>query len=271
MITTCSQCNTELNRKPSVLARCNDSYCSSKCSTIAHQKDAKCMHCKKLVSVRRSVDKVFCSSECKEAHAVISAQCTWPGCANNVSVRVNGGRKHVKYYMYPSPTGKMHYGKHPICTEHFTKLIEFVGPNFRLNSYFKIVRRGNGDMQDQRSPGSRIMRFILWDRQGGKCKSCEASLNFDAPMKTWEVDHIHPWFKGGKNTIDNLQVLCFACHNEKSKSEKSEAARFRHLRTGPARNGTHRDKNDRIIQLERECARLKSILARYQENEELAG
>ncbi|MCC6294516.1 MAG: HNH endonuclease [Bryobacterales bacterium] len=31
-----------------------------------------------------------------------------------------------------------------------------------------------------------------------------------------EVDHILPWSKGGKSTIDNLQTLCSACNEGKS-------------------------------------------------------
>ena len=45
------------------------------------------------------------------------------------------------------------------------------------------------------------------------CNKCGATGSLEA-------DHIIPVYKGGKHTKDNMQVLCSACHKEKSKFEK---------------------------------------------------
>lgn len=39
---------------------------------------------------------------------------------------------------------------------------------------------------------------------------------FPVYRKEMEGDHIIPWSKGGKTTIENLQMLCRACNNTKS-------------------------------------------------------
>ena len=41
-----------------------------------------------------------------------------------------------------------------------------------------------------------------------------------------EIDHIIPKAKGGKNTLDNLQLLHGHCHDAKSKIEVSQERRI---------------------------------------------
>ena len=48
---------------------------------------------------------------------------------------------------------------------------------------------------------------------GGKCALCGASSKDGFVM---HVDHVIPRSKGGKSTIDNLQVLCDVCNIGKS-------------------------------------------------------
>lgn len=50
-----------------------------------------------------------------------------------------------------------------------------------------------------------------YERQNGICPICGKHHEIDE----MEGDHIIPWSKGGKTTIDNLQMLCKKCNREK--------------------------------------------------------
>ena len=50
-----------------------------------------------------------------------------------------------------------------------------------------------------------------YERQNGICPICGIHHEIDE----MEGDHIIPWSKGGKTTIDNLQMLCKKCNREK--------------------------------------------------------
>ncbi len=49
------------------------------------------------------------------------------------------------------------------------------------------------------------LKHAIWHRDGGSCRNCGSrrGLNFD---------HIVPVARGGKATLDNLRLLCFACN-----------------------------------------------------------
>lgn len=52
----------------------------------------------------------------------------------------------------------------------------------------------------------------IYEKQGGICPICGKHYEFNE----MDADHIVPWSKGGKTTIDNLQMLCKKCNHEKS-------------------------------------------------------
>lgn len=55
-------------------------------------------------------------------------------------------------------------------------------------------------------------KMTAYHQQGGKCAICGKSFDF----KEMHGDHIVPWSKGGKTTMDNLQMLCTTCNLKKS-------------------------------------------------------
>jgi hypothetical protein len=58
-------------------------------------------------------------------------------------------------------------------------------------------------------------------RDGERCVMCKKS---DIPLT---LDHIHPIALGGKNEINNSQLLCIPCHTKKTRRDSRMAhARF---------------------------------------------
>ena len=62
------------------------------------------------------------------------------------------------------------------------------------------------------------LRYQVLKRDNFKCCACGASPAKD-PSVELHIDHIIPWSKGGKTTIENLQTLCSRCNLGKSDSE----------------------------------------------------
>ena len=52
---------------------------------------------------------------------------------------------------------------------------------------------------------------IAYERQNGICPKCGEHHTFEE----MDGDHIIPWWRGGKTTLDNLQMLCNKCNKGK--------------------------------------------------------
>lgn len=63
-----------------------------------------------------------------------------------------------------------------------------------------------------RAEFSPSVKTKAWDRCKGRCEQCTAKLY---PGR-FAYDHIKPDGLGGEPTLDNCQVLCDACHGEKT-------------------------------------------------------
>lgn len=59
------------------------------------------------------------------------------------------------------------------------------------------------------------IRFLVLQRDEFVCQLCGRGVRDGA---TLEVDHIHPRARGGSNTMDNLQTLCWECNRGKRDS-----------------------------------------------------
>ncbi len=57
------------------------------------------------------------------------------------------------------------------------------------------------------------LRALVLMRDGATCRLCGDKPQLGAIL---EVDHIHPWSKGGETSIGNLQILCQRCNGGKS-------------------------------------------------------
>lgn len=52
------------------------------------------------------------------------------------------------------------------------------------------------------------LRLAVYERDGYTCLHCDAIQNLS-------LDHIHPYSRGGEDTLDNLQTLCRSCNSRK--------------------------------------------------------
>jgi hypothetical protein len=61
------------------------------------------------------------------------------------------------------------------------------------------------------------LRQLILKEQNYKCNACNVSLT-----EKYELDHIKPVSNGGGNDRKNLNMLCVACHREKTDNEHTE-------------------------------------------------
>ena len=59
------------------------------------------------------------------------------------------------------------------------------------------------------------VKRAVYERQKGICPHCPPETNYHE-IVNMEADHIIPWYKGGKTTIENCQMLCMSCNRTKS-------------------------------------------------------
>ena len=81
----------------------------------------------------------------------------------------------------------------------------------RNSGIYEYLLDGDEKHLNLRKFPQKIKRAI-YERQQGICKICGG--HFD--IKQMEADHIIPWSKGGKTTLDNCQMLCKTCNRRKS-------------------------------------------------------
>jgi 5-methylcytosine-specific restriction endonuclease McrA len=69
------------------------------------------------------------------------------------------------------------------------------------------------DPSERRDPSQALINKI-WKRDNFRCRRCGRSpaTHFGVVL---EVDHVVPWAKDGKTTVDNLQTLCSECNRSK--------------------------------------------------------
>ena len=75
----------------------------------------------------------------------------------------------------------------------------------------EINQQDPTDYQESSHPGfiTPVVRRKVWIRNKGQCAACGSRENL-------QYDYIVPPSEGGNNTLDNLQLLCKSCNQEKS-------------------------------------------------------
>jgi len=72
----------------------------------------------------------------------------------------------------------------------------------------------NAKPADRREPNKRL-KYKVFVRDKSRCRLCGRSAVTD-PSCRLHIDHIIPFSKGGKTTLENLQALCSDCNVGKS-------------------------------------------------------
>lgn len=74
----------------------------------------------------------------------------------------------------------------------------------------ELARQDPIDYQDPSNPGyiPTVVRRKVWIRNKGQCAACSSRENL-------QYDYIVPLLEGGHNTLNNLQLLCKSCNQEK--------------------------------------------------------
>ena len=62
----------------------------------------------------------------------------------------------------------------------------------------------------KRSSPSPRSRKLIYEKTGGLCHICGGTLDLK-----WSADHVMPFAKGGKDTIDNFLPACHTCNRLK--------------------------------------------------------
>ena len=76
---------------------------------------------------------------------------------------------------------------------------------------YEYLLSGNEKHLNIRAFSQKIARQS-YERQAGKCPICKEIYTIDE----MQSDHIVPWSKGGKTSLDNCQMLCAGCNRRKS-------------------------------------------------------
>lgn len=193
--------------------------------------------------------------------------CSWPECRESVRCLVLQPTKLQGYTRYRMSVGRMASSvRYPICEFHQKRIIEMLGVGYRLNGIKAIV---NGqDIIASRRVSAPLTRLVVYDKTRGKCEECSVELEFAGK---WHADHITPIFKGGVTSFSNLRAVCTNCHTKKTSLEKSEANKTRY--GVDTSHGWHNRRQliELLAKKDKEIARLKTIIAGYASEEEMAG
>ncbi len=73
-------------------------------------------------------------------------------------------------------------------------------------------------MVTKRKSITALIKRQIWEKTGGRCHICGRVLIFDATkgeIGKWNVDHIIPFTRGGKDNSKNFLPICKVCNRLK--------------------------------------------------------
>lgn len=86
--------------------------------------------------------------------------------------------------------------------------IQAIKENIRLTIANNAINNSYQKRRTQSIVNNKKNKHIVIEKDGGKCKKCKSSDNLT-------IDHIVPIKKGGRDNIENLQLLCRSCNSKK--------------------------------------------------------
>ena len=96
-----------------------------------------------------------------------------------------------------------------------------------LHNHLVTTRTHLAVRSDIDAPGpSRQNKHVLFGQQESRCNGCRSEF----PFRVLEVDHVIPQRAGGRDNIENLQLLCAHCNQVKGgRPQEYLVARLREL------------------------------------------
>lgn len=100
----------------------------------------------------------------------------------------------------------------------FEKIHQDSNINSSVQNIYRYLITGNENLLNRRAFDDKIKRKVFEKQKTdknsdlSKCSECNNLFKFNE----MEGDHIKPWSKGGKSTIENCQMLCKDCNGKKS-------------------------------------------------------
>ncbi len=105
-----------------------------------------------------------------------------------------------------------------VLEDEFQKINRDPNINSSVADIYRYLITGNENLLNRRAFDDKIKRKIFEKQKIDKTTNLSMCLDCGNLFKyeDMEGDHIEPWSKGGKSTIDNCQMLCKSCNGKKS-------------------------------------------------------
>lgn len=214
----CKLCGKEIKRGASHRSLSERTYCSDECYRKARGCETKkitfCQLCGKQFQEQRDCANLFCSKSCASKYKGIKL----------TEQRLERERHSEELKKeFKEALKRVEELRYRIEHEKFCKTC---GKLFTAKIYTQVCccpecsRRHENRNKDRRiykngQPDLSITLTKLYLRDGGVCKICERSIDFDCdPNSDYypSIDHIIPIARGGLHSWDNVQLLCRRCN-----------------------------------------------------------
>ena len=82
--------------------------------------------------------------------------------------------------------------------------------------YGRTRRAKKPNLQDYEAAGRQARQYanMIYRREGGRCYYCKTKLIFEN-RRSWNIEHMIPWERGGKSEPENLTLSCRSCNKRK--------------------------------------------------------
>lgn len=176
----------------------------------------------------------FCDRECQKAHFRGCVACAWPDCGEERLVEANNFKRKAS--------------KDWLCAAHTDAMERKTGS--RVWTAKKAAFLAGRSMDHKRLTWP-FLKFVIFERDGGCCRTCGVALTFGKKPAEFHLDHVTPAWLGGDTSMSNLQLLCIPCHRRKSAAEQKQVNQTRWSgRLGSGRQRmTHFEKDALIARL----------------------
>lgn len=100
-------------------------------------------------------------------------------------------------------------------TSHSTDAMDSISwrHEFLLRKFFEAIP--NVELKDDQRLFTYEQRLAIYRRDKGLCKIGIKCHGEKCEWDNWTADHVTPWSKGGKTTVENGQVACIPCNSAK--------------------------------------------------------